>query len=159
MYVLRYYCIQAEAGGTLILPPWLSGIKTQSNKWWLDPVCYFSSYYSTDLTKRYASTDLIQHPLCLKSVRCIGVERCYMDPFMTSVKLYSLHMHPSFNLLQLHFIDAKPNTRSKSLNKMVCVDSRNGETPNTLQREWVSTTPKCLQWKKSLNKYIMMELE
>lgn len=79
--------------------------------------------------------------------------------FMTSVKLCALHMHLSVNSLQSHFIDAKPNTRAKCLNKMACVDSGNRESQIRYKKTWVSTTPKCLQQKKLLNKYITMELE
>lgn len=61
---------------------------------------------------------------------------------MTSLKFCALHMHLPVNLLQSYFIDVKPSTRSKSLNKMACGDSGNRETPNMLQM-WVSSTSKC----------------
>lgn len=54
---------------------------------------------------------------------------------MTSVKLYALHAHFSVDLLQSHFIDAEPSMRSKCLNKIVCVDSGNRESPHTLQKD------------------------
>lgn len=74
---------------------------------------------------------------------------------MTSLKFCVLQMLLPVNLLQSDFIYVKPSRRSKSLNKMACGDSGKNSKYVTSVGEF---HPKVLAMRKSLHKYIMMEL-